>query len=387
LANTSCNETAAALLDECLRGDSWQPALLDRLLANGCDEALFRILAEGLGDRFEPRLCRIYDEIFARALEVEVPKRVPAVLRGFRRVFVLSRVTLGADIAVTSVVLEAVKQRFPDAEIYLAGPRKNWDLFATDRRIFHLPVTYRRGSIRDRLEHLPELRAAVNHPDALVIDPDSRLTQLGLLPVCAPENYLFFESRSYGGEGDESLPALAARWCREQLGTSGRPYIAVPAAGKRERPAIAISLGTGENPAKRIAHPFESELLSHLAAGGAHLWIDAGAGGEEAARVATAAASVPDRQLHLCRGSFAEFAAAIAASDLYVGYDSAGQHAAAACRVPQVSIFGGEPCERMFQRWRPTGHERIRIVRVRTGTPSILEKVAEAVASLLRIAA
>ena len=33
-------------------------------------------------------------------------------------------------------------------------------------------------------------------------------------------------------------------------------------------------------------------------------------------------------------GSFAGFAAIIAASRLYVGYDSAGQHVAAACGVP-----------------------------------------------------
>ena len=52
-------------------------------------------------------------------------------------IFVLSRVTLGADVAVTSVLLDAAKRRFPHAEIVFVGPRKNYELFAADPRIHH----------------------------------------------------------------------------------------------------------------------------------------------------------------------------------------------------------------------------------------------------------
>jgi len=62
-------------------------------------------------------------------------------------------------------------------------------------------------------------------------------------------------------------------------------------------------------------------------------------------------------------GSFAGFAAHIQRSRLFVGYDSAGGHVAAACGVPLISIFAGAVCERMFQRWRPTGHGEIQIIR------------------------
>ena len=55
-------------------------------------------------------------------------------------------------------------------------------------------------------------------------------------------------------------------------------------------------------------------------------------------------------------GSFAGFAAIIARSRLYVGYDSAGQHVAAACGVPLISVFAGFACPRMFARWRPAGN-------------------------------
>jgi ADP-heptose:LPS heptosyltransferase len=382
LANTSCNRIATELLGQCLRGEPWQPALLDRLLRDGCDEALFRIVAEGLADRFEPRLCRAYDEIFARALQVPIPRRGPARLRDFRRVFVLSRVTLGADVAVTSVILDAVKRRFPRAEVHFAGPRKSWELFACDPRIRHAPVTYYRGSIADRLAHWPELRQAVDHEDALVIDPDSRLTQLGLLPVCPEENYLFFESRSYGGDGDESLAQLTARWCREMLQADGRPYIAVDPGPPLPQRSISISLGTGENPNKRVADPFEPGLLQALARTGAHLWVDAGAGGEEAERVMNAAAGIPESRLHLCRGSFAAFAAIIQSSHLYIGYDSAGQHVAAACGIPQITIFTGEPCERMFHRWRPFGHGEIHVIRPLAQPAPLIKTILDSISSL-----
>jgi ADP-heptose:LPS heptosyltransferase len=68
-------------------------------------------------------------------------------------------------------------------------------------------------------------------------------------------------------------------------------------------------------------------------------------------------------------GSFAEFAALIAQSRLYVGYDSAGGHAAAACGTPLVSIFAGFASERMLERWRPDGAGPVHLIRANGRTP------------------
>ena len=153
-------------------------------------------------------------------------------------------------------------------------------------------------------------------------------------------------------------------------------------SSERRRPRApahtAVSLGVGENPAKRIPDPFEERLLALLAAGGAALAIDKGAGGEEAARVERAVGRSGVKAA-FWEGSFAGFAAIIAASRLYVGYDSAGQHVAAACGVPLVSIFAGFPAPRMFQRWRPTG-ERATVIRVDRPDPlETLERVRAAI--------
>jgi ADP-heptose:LPS heptosyltransferase len=131
----------------------------------------------------------------------------------------------------------------------------------------------------------------------------------------------------------------------------------------------------GENPAKRVADPFEEELLKQLPR---PILIDKGAGGEEAERVERAVAR-SGGDIEMWNGSFADFAAHIQRSKLYVGYDSAGGHVAAACGVPLVSIFQGFASERMFERWRPTGAGPIRIVRTESGDPlaAALAAVAE----------
>jgi ADP-heptose:LPS heptosyltransferase len=295
-----------------------------------------------------------------------------------KRVLVLSRVTLGADVAVTSVLLAAAKEAYANAEIVFAGPRKNFELFAADGRLTHAAMEYRRGSLQERLAVWDDLKALAAAPDCLVLDADSRLTQLGLLPIGAEDRYHLFESRAYGGDGDDTLPALAARWSQETLGVSNAaPYIAVGEdSGLSTAPYISVSLGVGENPAKRISDPFESDLLALLSAR-RPLVIDRGAGGEEAGRVERAVANSGARAT-FWEGSFAGFAKVIANSTLYVGYDSAGQHVAAACGVPLISIFAGFPVPRMFHRWRPSGPHTT-VVRVDQADPAkILAQVAYA---------
>jgi ADP-heptose:LPS heptosyltransferase len=359
------------------------------LLEDRCAQALFGILVEGLADRFEPDLCDAYALLLSRVIDPQNHEALVARYRRIRRpravafqprrVVVLSRVTLGADVAVTSVLLAAAKTAFPNAEIVFAGPLKNFEMFAADPRLTHAPVDYRRGTLSQRLAVREELTALTADPDCLVLDPDSRLTQLGLLPICSEERYHLFESRRYGGDTERTLPTLAALWSRETLGVAGAvPYIApTPAVMTSLPPApyIAVSLGVGENPNKRISDTFERQLLALLSAR-APLVIDKGAGGEEGARVERAA-SRSGAKTTLWEGSFAGFAQVISGSSLYVGYDSAGQHVAGACGVPLISIFAGFPALRMIDRWRPSG-PLVTIIRVdQRDSAGILAEVAQ----------
>jgi ADP-heptose:LPS heptosyltransferase len=377
---------AQQLLACCLNGERWPDGLLDQLATPECSDALFRVVVERLADLFEPRLCDVYAEMFSQVLaratgELEAAELVsryrrvreprPVAIEP-KTVFVLSRVTLGADVAITSVLLDAAKKRFPDARVVLVGGRKSWELFAADPRIEHAPLTYlRSGSVRERLALWPELTQLLGGRDSLAIDPDSRLTQLGLLPVCPEERYHFFESRAYGGDGDDALPVLAALWARQTFGVEGAtPWIRpAQSAEVPGHPLVTMSFGVGENHAKRIADPFEEKLVDRVAQSGAYVLIDQGAGGEEAERVerAIAKSGAPPERIRSFRGPFAAFASAIAQSDLYIGYDSAGQHVAAASGVPLISIFAGFPSPRFLSRWRPWGKGRIEVIPATAG--------------------
>lgn len=387
------DRVAQDLLECCLAGRAWPERLLDPLIAEDGNRALFRIVVERLGDLFEPRLCDAYADLFADVIARKIPelRHAEHLVERYERVrkprqvdrepasvFVLSRVTLGADVAITSVLLDAAKRRFPNAQIWFVGPHKSWELFAADPRLRHLPMAYgRSATLDDRLAIWPQLLDALRQPNSIVIDPDSRLTQLGLLPICQEEDYYFFESRSYGGDGSESLSSLASRWAAETFGVSGaRQYIDTGLDAAEY--ACTVSFGVGENPDKRIADPFEEELLKQLPR---PLLIDKGAGGEEAERVERAV-SKAGSGITMWDGSFAGFAAHIQRSKLYVGYDSAGGHVAAACGVPLLSIFAGFASERMYLRWRPTGPGQIYVVPVGQGH-ALSSSVTASVASLL----
>lgn len=348
-----CNQ----LLDCCLSGKRWTKQMLSDALAVDEGRALLSIVVERLGDLFEPRLCDVYAELLSEVIGMVAPELIPRLRPAGTsgkppdcadRVYLLSRVTLGADVAVTSVLMDAAKTRYPNAEVLFVGPKKNFELFEADPRIRHCAAPYpRSSSLRDRLN----ASAALQLNDGIVIDPDSRLTQLGLLRVCEDDAYFLFASRSYGGAGAGRLPDLAARWAKEVFRVDdARPYVApMPAAG--EPAEIAVSLGVGENDGKRIPDDFERELLRELAATGASILVDKGASAEERERVEAALA--PGVRTH--DGPFAAFAAEIVRSKLFVGYDSAGGHVASARGVPVISIAKGFASERMAARWRPNG--------------------------------
>lgn len=400
---------ANALLDDCLAGREPDADRVAQLTILALDEddavaliatrSLFGTLVEALADRFEPALCEAYASLFSRVIAQAMPGFQSTVLatryhqiRSVRPpafeptdVYVLSRVTLGADIAVTSILMDGARQRFPNARLWFAGPRKAWELFEGSSWSF-LEVPYgRTAMLRDRLGAFEPLSNALDRPGVLLLDPDSRLTQLGVLPVCAPVVHHLFESRGFGGASDATLPALARKWVRKTLGVESaepwfHPKLSHTLPGHK---VAAVSFGIGENPAKRVDDPFEEQTLRYLLESGWQVLLDTGVpGGEEdhRVRVTVARLGVAGQAVALHEGSFASFASFIAGSRLYVGYDSAGQHAAAALDVPLVSIFAGFSCERMFQRWMPDGPGTKRVIAVRgQSVEELIQQMREAV--------
>ena len=434
----------------------------DPAAARAASVALFRNIVEPLADSFDPAMDTLYLRFFSgvidycrrqpsfravdgqlresglktkqqlleRAARLRNPQRHTstsiAAGKRVKTVLVPSRVTLGADVAVTSVILRRMKAMFPNAQMLLFGSAKAGSLFASDPRVGLVETEYpRRGTLGERLQAWVALGQSVaKHlaglmPDEyVIIDPDSRLTQLGLLPLESNDaHYCFFASRSYSVSGAQPLALSTGCWLCEVFGPSRTgpgqaarrparpgwesgyrpeyPYVALPpedvargqalTANVRGRLA-AVNLGVGGNADKRVKDPFEAQLLLSLLKAGYTLVLDRGTGEEELERsgrligemqsqgkrvhqVPAAGCGASPADVFVWQGSLSGFGGLIAVADLYCGYDSAGGHLAAAMGVPVIDVFTDAAPPRLRESWTPWGEGAIRVVTARRLAP------------------
>jgi len=404
LENTSASQLASIILADQPEPEGLVDIVIAEALATEAgSSALFRDLVEPLADNFEFRLVNAYAHIFARVIEAALPElEAPELLERFMRirkprkfvgnpesvenVFVLSRITIGADIAITSRILRAVFVHFPNAKIHFVGPRKNYEMFEPEIGLELVEVPYKRtGTLRERLGVYPALKEALSAKGALIVDPDSRLSQLGLLPLGEEENYYFFESRSWWSDEDMPLGEMTERWVEQTFEVPLHvPIVAVE--DRLEGFDVTLSLGVGENPEKAMPWPFEPKLLQLLVDRGLRVLVDTGAGGDEAERVRKAIAEVQPSETGSVTpyyGSFKEFASEINASELFIGYDSAGGHAACALGVPGLLLFRGFPNERFMIRWIPWGDGELEVLDAENmPVDDALDRVQEAVEAI-----
>lgn len=418
----------------------------DEAIAAAGQRALFPGLIERLNDSFDPAACAFYDRIAAQMIDffrrLPEARSLDRALSRFgietesdllirksqlstltsqtsnlnsriRKILLLSRVTIGADVTITSVIIAALRRAIPDAEFVLLGGPKLRELYGGDERLRIHEINYGRGarvlsrlmSWLDVIDAVEEETRGLSPEEVLVIDPDSRLTQLGLLPVTPGDrNYYFFESRSYRREEAERLGELTARWVNETFGLreTPLPFVSLDrdrlefgrriAQSLRQSGAskvVTVSLGVGGNEKKRISEAFERELVQ-LISQRAALVLDAGATPEEHKQAAELVAMLEkegrgvmrldertlDQDLRFAsaatwRGGVGEFAGLIAASDLYLGYDSAGQHIAAALGVPTITIFVASNGPVFARRWRPCGPGPVEVIALTTETAAV----------------
>ncbi|HEX8682151.1 MAG TPA: glycosyltransferase family 9 protein [Ardenticatenaceae bacterium] len=420
--------------------------------------ALFGGLVERLSDAFDESGSVLYDELFSYAIQVsrhlpncgfldtelerfglhteaDIYQRKlrlgqragPLPQEAFaevQKVFVLSRVTLGADVAIASVLFQQLQAMFPAAELLFVAPPASHALVAGNPRVRCRAVRYeRRGGLADRfrgwhsiLQTIREESAGMTPVQYLVIDPDSRLTQLGHLPLVDDTRHLFFESRTYRSDSAAPLSELVASWLNDLLGVESKPLPRIwltpedhlwgQALRSRLREGgasrvISVSFGVGGDERKRVDDEFEFALVRALIEEGNLVLLSRGVGPTETGRTQRLTARLEEEGLgvlHLDKGrglgqlgsqpwnvvtweaDVAAFCASIAHSDEYVGYDSAGQHIAAALGIPTITVFVSANGTRHMERWTPRGPGPVRLVPVEPGTrdpASVLEKVME----------
>ncbi len=411
----------------------------DESVAKSGIDATFRAIIEPLNDSFDAADRDVYYEIFSyviqlirdlpeaghidetlktfglftqqdlldRIRDLILPDKVgPANRRNVKRVFVLSRVTIGADVAITSIIIERSKKLFPNAQILFLANRKNYELFGGDENIKIIPLDYqRKGGLISRLESWREALENVNSetkdmkPDEfIIIDSNSRITQLGLLPLVREDaGYYLFEPLAHADEEMRKLGEDVNEWLNKVFGGDAikpvYPTLNIPDryseaakefyrnVAENNEFTVTVNFGVGGNDDKRISDEFEFEVVSCLIENGAKVILDEGFGKDEIERadkiidrlkergktivkvnedLAFSDSSNPD--LITYKGGIGQFAALISQSRFYIGYDSMGQHVAAALEIPELVIFNGYPSEKFSRKWHPYGNGKIKII-------------------------
>ncbi len=389
-----------------------QTEAYNRVMSQVVDFCRNLTAGKALNDRLAAFGLTSYQAVFSRIEDLRAKNHEPLVLtRSPKKIFVLSRVTIGADVAITSVLAQRLRRIFPEAEIVLIGGSKLKDVFGGNPDIRIKVVNYsRHGTLLERFSSWFAVLDAIHEEtnsrgdEIMVVDPDSRLSQLGVLPLVKNSQYLFFNSRGSDAYPKKlSIAQLTNHWVDQMLGEGDFCYPRVwPSQSKRNRAVdvvkglrqagckkiIVINFGVGGNSRKRLGDAFEEKLLFKLLEGPDTVVIfDQGFGDEEMIRsrelmrsmekhgFATVAATFEDLQgIHLHQGvvgviaGIGDLAALISQCDEFIGYDSACQHIAASLGIPTYTIFAGSNNPRFIRRWSACGRCKSEIIHVDTLT-------------------
>ncbi len=352
---------------------------------------------------------QLYDRIESIRSNSDRRRKIP---KPPKKILVLSRVTIGADIAISSVICQRLNHQYPDAELVLVGSAKLQQIYAGNPGVRILPLQYQRhGNLLERFSYWLELCTLINkeigelpHNEVLVFDPDSRLTQLGVLPIIDSESYFFFNSRGKDNYPKKiSIAELTNFWLNSVLQPGPFYFPAVWPDKLSMKTAdnasstlhkggikhvISLNFGTGGNTRKRLEDEFEQKLtLALLKQPDTAILLDFGFGEEETARNNTIlqAARQAGFPVQKCRFeelgkiselkgivavecNIGEVAALIAHSDEFIGYDSACQHMSAAMGKPTYTVFAGSNNVRFIRRWTACGVNTSEIIYVDTLT-------------------
>ncbi|MDY6855483.1 MAG: glycosyltransferase family 9 protein, partial [Thermodesulfobacteriota bacterium] len=299
---------------------------------------------------------------------------------------------------------------FPGVELVLIGSPKLREVYASNPKVRIQPFHYvRRGNLIERFNSWLGLLTVVENEikeyqsgEVLLFDPDSRLSQLGVLPLIESESYFFFNSRGKDSYPKKiSIAELANFWLDTVLGPGQFCYPKVwPIQNHLDNAAIAvdklhannythviaINLGVGGNLRKKLEGDFEEQLiLELLKQPNTAILLDQGFGDEEQTgteRILSAAkrqgfptnsclfselAYIKDLQGVIgVKCTIGEIASLIAHSDEFIGYDSACQHISAALGRPTYTIFAGSNNVRFIRRWTACGPNVSEIIYVDT---------------------
>ena len=349
------------------------------------------------------------EDIFNRAVNVHNQK-YRFNDKPVKQIFLLSRITVGADVAITSVMIQRLSKMFPEAEFIILGSLKLKEIFGGNSRIRIIEVEYTRGGgLIERFDTwcravdiLEQESKAGERGPVLLIDPDSRITQLGILPIFDEANYFYFNSHIDSASTKNACMAEHSNaWMNKVFGKSEfchpKVWLEPELMNKAQKltnglrqsgcqSITAVNFGVGGNGRKKLGLDFEKNLIVELLKQPQSVVIlDKGFGAEELANSQEIINEAKNkgfttRQVDLRQGeienfshgllavecTIGEIAALIGSSGEYIGYDSACQHIAAAQAIPTITIFSGSNNPRFIRRWSACGETSCKVIHVDT---------------------
>lgn len=369
------------------------------------------------------------EDLFNRITKIRANGNFLSPKKRLRKILLLSRVTIGADVAITSVIIQRLTKCFPEAEIVLIGEGKLAEVYGGNSRIKIRQISYsRKGGLLERLSSwnlvlqiIKQETASCPLEETILVDPDSRLSQLGVLPLIPLDNYFFFDSRSDTSFNRKmSMAELVNFWLNNLIDQEDfcYPKVWIPKSyldcTKRfcerlrlngVRKIIAVNFGVGSNPRKRVGRHLEEQLLlTLLRESNTVILLDKGFGDQESLHTNSLINAVKAQGysvLHTVFGAenheeinwgiigvqnrIGEIAASIATANEFIGYDSACQHIAAALGTPSITIFAGSNNMRFIRRWSAYGPNSCHIIHVDTLTDPISIDVDDIITRIMQV--
>ena len=306
----------------------------------------------------------------------------------------ISRADLKGDIAATGPILSCAMRAFENADIEIVGPRTNCLLIGPSYRLERSVVSFsHNGTLGNQLRAWVRLRAkvasAIQGYDSgrwLVVDPDSWMTQFGLLPVADDRYCRYFDSRSYAEQSTATMAVLASEWGNQWFfwgGFDALPFIVLgygPENGsfclsRESRGKLAgVSFSVDGHEEARLGADFEDRLMELLRRRGYQTVFDTGReaddrtnalerirafGGSKSHLKVASDASNNRAQLLTCGNTIPNFSGWAKLASVYIGYDSAISHAVGSVGVPSLHLSVGAPNSTYRFRWTPTSYSEV----------------------------
>jgi len=362
------------------------------------------------------------EDLYKKSLELRKPKKqlTQDEIKKIKKLIVLSRSTIGAEILASGVLLPQLIEQFKTAEIIFidscgAGaqvfnhPRiRLVDKFVNEKgEEISLRWNRKNISILERFEYTATLSEFISleidnlgQEEYIILDADTRLSQTGAMPI-SKENHYFIDTVMEDDDSErvESIAAVCGKHINRLLNTqnAGYPRVYLSERDKKiaqeiwdffgfDKKNMALVSFTSGIESKTLSPSFEKKFISKLIELGFTPLIERSPDPQEDKKnvevvnylrkngkeVLEIDLSKPldildkkiEAEVYTFQSKIGPLAALIEKSNLVVGYDSKNQHIAAAVSTPFITLFTGHINNIFLKRWTPISKNFFRIVEV-----------------------